>query len=63
MMSINLDDFAILNIHGVDYRCNITGISKSEAESLLQNVDLSQKSTTFIKHKNSFSHIKWAKKL
>ena len=63
MMFINLDDIAILNIHGVDYRCNITGISKSEAESLLQNADLSQKSATFIKHKNSCSHTKWAKKL
>ena len=63
MMFKNLDDFAILNINGFDYRCNFTRISKSKVESLLQNVDLSEKSTTFIKHKNLFSHIKWAKKL
>ena len=52
-----------INNNGFDYRCNFTRISKSKVESLLQNVDLSEKSTTFIKHKNLFSHIKWAKKL
>ena len=29
---------------GVDYRCIINGISKSEAVNLLQNADLSEKS-------------------
>ena len=29
MMSMNLSDIAILNIHGVDYRYIISGISKS----------------------------------
>ena len=28
---MNLNDIAILNIHGVDYRCIINRISKSEA--------------------------------
>ena len=46
MMSTNLSDIATLNIHGVDYRCIINGISKTEAVSLLQNVDLNEKSGT-----------------
>ena len=41
MMSINFNDIAVLNIHGVDYRCIINGISKREAVDWLQNVDLS----------------------
>ena len=40
MMSINLNDIAVLNIHGVDYRCNIYGISKSDAVNLLKSPDL-----------------------
>ena len=46
MMSMNLNDIAILNIHGVDYRCTVHGISKSEIVNvnLLQNADLSRKS-------------------
>ena len=40
MMSINLNDLAILNIHSVDYRFIINKISKSEAVNLLQNADL-----------------------
>ena len=35
LMSINLNDIAILNIPGVDYRCIINGISKSEAVNVL----------------------------
>ena len=31
MMSMNLHNITILNIHGVDYRWVINGISKSEA--------------------------------
>ena len=46
MMSINLSDIAILNIHAASYRCTIVGISKSEAKDLLQNVDLNRKSQT-----------------
>ena len=34
MMSIDINSIAILNIHGVDYGCIITGISKSEAINL-----------------------------
>ena len=38
MMSMSLNDIAILNIHGVDYRCIISG-----TRHLLENVDLSRK--------------------
>ena len=36
MMSMNLSNIAILNIKRADYRCIISGISKSEAMNLLQ---------------------------
>ena len=48
MMSMNLGDIAILNIKCVDYCCIIAGISKSEAINLMQNTDLTEKSS--IKH-------------
>ena len=35
-MSMKLNDTAISNIHGVDYRCIINGIIKSEVISLFQ---------------------------
>ena len=35
---------AILNIHGVDYRCIINRINKSDARYLLENADLNEKS-------------------
>ena len=49
MMSINLSDVAILNIKGCDYRYIISGISKSEAKNLLQNIDLAEKSRKLLK--------------
>ena len=45
-MSINLNDIAILDINGVDYRCIISGITKSKALNLLQNADLNERSGT-----------------
>ena len=42
-MSMNLSNIAILNIKGADYRCTISGIIKSEAINLMQNIDLTQK--------------------
>ena len=36
MMSINLNDIAISNINGADYRCIINGVSKSDALNLLK---------------------------
>ena len=40
IVSINLNDIAILNISGADYRCIINGIWKSDAASLQQNANL-----------------------
>ena len=45
MMSINLSDIAISNIV-FKHRCIISGISKSEAKNLIQNIDLTEKSRT-----------------
>ena len=54
MMSINLDDIAILNIRGVDYRCIINRISETEAVNLLQNVDLTEKRKRRNKNKKKY---------
>ena len=43
LMSINLNDIAILDIRSVDYCCVINGIDKSEVIYLLQNADLTKK--------------------
>ena len=43
LMSMNLSDVSILNIHGFDC-CIINRISKSEPVNLLQNVNLTEKS-------------------
>ena len=43
MISMNLRDIDILNISGADYHCIISGISKSEAINLMQNIDLTKK--------------------
>ena len=43
---MDLNDIAILNICGIDYRCIVNGISKSKAVNLIQNADLSEKSGT-----------------
>ena len=39
----NVCKIAIPNIHGADYRCIISGISKCEAMDLMQNIDLTKK--------------------
>ena len=49
MMSINLKDIAILNIKGSDYRCIISGITKSEAIDLMQNTNLIEKAENYEK--------------
>ena len=47
MISINLSDIAILNIHGADHLCIVSRISKSEAINLImKNVDLTEESGT-----------------
>ena len=40
MISMNLSNIAYLNMKGADYRCVISGISKSEAINLIQNINL-----------------------
>ena len=47
MMSTNLNGVAILIINGIDYRCVNCTISRSEGMNLLQNVDFTEKSSTF----------------
>ena len=42
-MFVNLSNIAFLNTKYVDYRCIITGISKSDAIKLLQKIDLTEK--------------------
>ena len=37
---MNLSDIAISNNKGADCHCIISGISKSEAMNLIQNIDL-----------------------
>ena len=44
MMPHDINHFAILDIHGVDYCCINFGISKSKAINLLRNADFSQNS-------------------
>ena len=43
---MNLSNSSILRIKDTDYRCIISGSTKSEAIKLLQNVDLTEKSGT-----------------
>ena len=58
MISMKLSNIAVLSIKGADYCCIITGISKSEAINLMQNIFLSEKKWDIIKYKNLFSDIK-----
>ena len=50
---MNLSNIAILKIENADYHCIISGISKSEATNLMQNIDLTETQWNIIeKHKN-----------
>ena len=42
MMSVNIDNNAILNSHDVDYRCIFVEISKIEAIDFFKNADLKE---------------------
>ena len=44
MMSMNLSDIASLNMHGTDYCCIISGVSKIKAINIMQNINLAEKS-------------------
>ena len=46
MVSMNLRETTILKIKNANYHCLISGIGKSEAIKLLQNIDLTEKSGT-----------------
>ena len=46
MMSMNLKNINILNIKGADYCCITSGVSKSEAINLMQNIKLAENSRT-----------------
>ena len=43
MMSMNFSDIAILNIKRSNYRCLISGMSKSEGINLMRNINLTKK--------------------
>ena len=63
MISINLSNIAILNIHDVDYCCIIGGNSKSEVINLKQNIDLSKKNRNIVNCKNLLSQIKMGREI
>ena len=46
MISTKLSDIAILKTENADYCCIITGISKSKAINLMQNIDFTERSKT-----------------
>ena len=60
---MNLSDIAFLKIHGVDYRCITTGISKGEVENLLLKADLNKKKLNIIKHKKIIFIYKMGKEM
>ena len=43
MMSMKLNNIAILNIHGFDYHCIVNGMSKKGVVNILKKADLSKK--------------------
>ena len=54
---MNFSNIAVLNINSTDYCCINNGISKSEAISLMQNINLTEDNMislkqNIIKHKN-----------
>ena len=49
MMSMKLEDIAILKIKNADYRWIISGMNKIEAIKLLQNIDFTKKSGAIYK--------------
>ena len=43
MMTMNFSDIAILNVKGVNFPFSISGITKSEAINVMQNINLIEK--------------------
>ena len=60
---MNLTNIPILNIKGANYCCIISGISKSEAINLMQNIDLTKKKRNIIKYVNLLSRIKMGQEI
>ena len=54
LMSLDLSNIGILNIHGSGYCCIISDISKSEAINLIQNTEFTEKSGTLQNIKTYF---------
>ena len=48
------DAYEHLKIKNADYCCIINGISKSKAINLMQNIDLTEKSKTFMELSSTF---------
>ena len=48
MMPSTFFNIAILNIKSADYCCIVSGLSKSEAINLMQNINFSEKSGTLL---------------
>ena len=57
MMSLKFTDITKLNIHGADYCCIISGISKSEAIKVMPNIDLAGKRGA-VQNIKTYYHIK-----
>ena len=57
------NDITILNIRCDGHCCIINGISKSETENLLQNVDLSKKMWNIVRYNFSLSYVKMGKEI
>ena len=47
MMSLTINDITILNISGIDYRCSINRISKSDSVNLLRDAELIEERGVF----------------
>ena len=61
MMFMKLSNTTNLNIQGADYCCIRSGIGKSEAIKVMQNIDLAKEKRSIIKHKILLSYTKKCK--
>ena len=57
MVSINVSDIVFLEIKTAGYCCIVSGISRSEAIKLLQNIDLTEKSGAY--HQEQFLNLQF----
>ena len=59
IISINVNDIAILSIKGSDYHWIITLLGKNEAINLMGNADLSEKNWSIIKKVENYKSKKY----